>query len=298
MQTGHGARTQMIRGATKEELDENIAKARAQQQEINKQLRVMRTQADRDRKMHARVSAKEEKLAAAITALEQTKNTRSPFKLHLDKGTGNTLIILGSSKAGKSHTLMWIYDHYYSPQAIARRKGAVGGDDYRWINILWTHNPQVRVYQGHRKLIISPAWNSEGEDIIAAQKRIQSGTNCHYRFLNMFDDVLDVKNSKLLDNLILSYRNAKMSSIISIQYVFLLKKSMRANINAVILHAFNTDESIESVINTFLKGYLQGLRMPKDQWIAWYKKMTADHAFIYVKPSEGIVGFHRLELGM
>ena len=296
MQTGNGAKTKLIVAETKEELDKLIEEARAAQKEQNRELRIMKTSADRDRKMHSRIKVKEERLAAEVQAIEQAKNTRSAFKLHLDKGTGNTLVILGSSKAGKSHTLMYIYDHYYSPQAVMRRKMAVGDSSYKWINILWTHNPQVSVYQGHKKLIISPAWNSEGEDIIAAEKRIQSGTKCHYRFLNMFDDVLDVKNSKLLDNLILSYRNAKMSSIISIQYVFMLKKAMRANINAVVLHAFNTDEAVEGIINMFLKGYLQGLRLPRTEWITWYKKMTADHAFIYVKPSEGIVSFHKLDL--
>lgn len=287
---GNGGRVIVVTADTPEELNEKIRQLKEEQDNRNAMFRAASYHAKLDRKLNAKISIKEERMRAEMESIVQIKQSQTQFKLHLDKGTGNTLFILGSSKAGKSHTLMYIYDHYYSPSV------ATDPSNYKWISVLWTCNPQVSVYRNHRKLLIAPTWNAEGEDVIAAMKKIQTGTKCAYKFLNMFDDVLNVRDSKLLNNLILSYRNAKMSSIISIQYVFMLTKAMRTNINSVILHAFNTDEGIEAVISIFLKGYLHGLKMPKSEWIPWYKKMTADHAFIYVKPSEGIVSFHRLAL--
>ena len=115
--------------------------------------------------------------------------------------------------------------------------------------------------------------------------------------MNIFDDVISVRNNVLLENLILTYRNSNMSSIISLQYSNLLSKCSRANCNNVLAFGFNTDESIEVVIKTFLLGYLKSKNITKmPDMINWYKNMTKDHSFIYIKPADGIVSFHRFEL--
>jgi hypothetical protein len=208
---------------------------------------------------------------------------KTPFKLLLDPHTGNTTFVLGGSKYGKSTALMKIYDQYYS--------------DKNFISILWTVNPQIQLYKGHRKLLKAGVWNLESEEVIKDQKRIQTKTKNHYKFLNIFDDVINVKNNALMDNMILTYRNSKMSSIISLQYSNLMSKCSRANCNNILAFGFNTDESIEVVIKTFLTGYLKKIGITKlpDQ-INWYKDRTADHSFIYIKPSEGIVSFHKFTI--
>jgi hypothetical protein len=205
---------------------------------------------------------------------------RTPFKLKLDPGTGNTIFILGSSKMGKSTALMKIYDEYY--------------DNNKYISILWTVNPQIKLYKGHKKLLKAGVWNQNSEEIIKEQKKIQTGTGNKYQFLNMFDDVINIRNNTLLDNLILTYRNSDMSSIISLQYSNLMSKCGRANCNNILVFGFNTDESIEVVVKTFLTGYLKKLNITNlgDQ-INWYKSATEDHSFIYIKPADGTVSFHR-----
>lgn len=211
------------------------------------------------------------------------KPERTPFKLKLDPGTGNTIFILGSSKMGKSTALMKIYDQHYA--------------NNKYVSILWTVNPQIKLYKGHKKLLKAGVWNQNSEEIIKQQKKIQSGTNNKYQFLNMFDDVINVRNNQLLDNLILTYRNSDMSSIISLQYSNLMSKCGRANCNNILAFGFNTDESIEVVIKTFLTGYLRKINIKElgDQ-INWYKAMTSDHGFIYIKPADGTVSFHKFNV--
>ncbi len=208
---------------------------------------------------------------------------RTEFELLLDSGTGNTTFLLGSSKMGKSTALMKIFDEYY------------GGKEF--ISILWTANPHIKLYKKHKNLLISGVWNKQSEEIIEAQKKIQTKTRNHYNFCNMFDDVINVKNNSLLDNLLLTYRNSNMSSLISLQYSNLMSKCGRANCNNILCFGFNTDESIEVVIKTFLNGYLrmQGITNIGDQ-INWYKEMTKDHSFIYIKPADGLVSFHKFSI--
>lgn len=205
------------------------------------------------------------------------------FELKLDGRTGNTMYVIGSSKRGKSTAIMKIYDKYYA--------------DTKSISILWTVNPQAGVYRKHRKLIVADKFDKESEQLIQDQQRIQKRTKNEYKFLNIFDDILHVRGSKLMENLIMTYRNSNISSIISMQYSNQLQKNCRANVNNVLLFGMNTDEGIEVVIRTYLTGYLKRIGITKmpDQ-VNWYHKMTADHAFIYVKPADNLVSFHRFDL--
>lgn len=225
---------------------------------------------------------KQEVLPKEIKPIK-SKFEETKFQLLLDDNTGNTTFILGSSKMGKSTALMRIYDQYYS------------GKDF--VSILWTANPQIKLYEKHKNLLKSGVWNKDAEEVIAAQKKIQTGTKNKYQFCNMFDDVINVRNNTLIDNLLLTYRNSKMSSIISLQYSNLMSKCSRANCNNILCFGFNTDEAIEVVIKTFLSGYLrkQGINVLEDQ-INWYKDMTKDHSFIYIKPADGIVTFHKFRI--
>jgi hypothetical protein len=217
---------------------------------------------------------------------EQVRMAREPFHLHLDGHTGNTIFVVGSSKRGKSTAIMKIYDDYF------------GGADRKFCSILWSANPHATPYKGHSKLIKATWGNGkEGESIIKMEKRINQKTGNEYKFLNIFDDVLHVRGSKLMDNLIMTYRNSKMSTIVSMQYSNMLQKCARANINHVLLFGMNTDEAIEVMVKTYLQGYLKkmGIQKIPDQ-INWYKAVTNDHGFIYTHPESGIVTLHKLNL--
>lgn len=213
-----------------------------------------------------------------------TTADRTKFELKLDPHTGNTIFLIGATKAGKSTALMKIYDKYYA-------------GDPNLISVLWTKNPQISLYRGHKRLLKCGVWNSESEQLIRMEKRIQTRTHNEYKFLNMFDDILNLRNNQLLDDMIMTYRNSKMSSVISIQYSNKLDKCSRANMSNVLAFNLNTDEAIEVTIKTFLLGYTRriGLKTMEDK-INWYKSMTRDHGFIYIKPAEDHVSFHKFNL--
>lgn len=227
----------------------------------------------------------EQSRLAALLSPEQIERERTTFHLRLTPHTGNTLYVLGSSKRGKSTAIMKIYDDYF------------GGADRNYVSILWSVNPQIGAYKGHSKLI-KAAWNRiETPALIKIEQKIQRRTGNEYKFLNIFDDVLHVRGDQVMEDLIMTYRNSKMSSIIAMQYTNQLQKNCRANINGVLLFGFNTDEAIEVVIKCYLRGFLhtKGIVKLPDQ-INWYKRVTDDHGFIYVIPETGEVTLHRFRM--
>ncbi len=198
------------------------------------------------------------------------------FELKLDRNTGNTTAIIGSSKAGKSTLMMHIYKKYYK----------------RFITTLYTMNPHS--FGGKvddRNLIIFGGYEDK---VIKAEKLINQNCNNKYNFCNLFDDLIGLNNKTLINNLILTYRNSNMSSVICIQYSNLLSKMTRANFNNILLFRFNTDEAIEVVIKTFLRNALK--KMGVKDMIEFYKLHTSDFSFMYYIPSTEELSFHKLNL--
>lgn len=193
------------------------------------------------------------------------------INLQLDKNTGNSTVIFGSSKAGKSTLLMKLYKQYYKDFAT----------------VLFTENPQLLMYKD-RKLIISPALFG---DVIRDMHRINKGTKNKYNMCCLLDDIVDQKENVLVRKLILILRNSNISSIVSLQSTKLLSKTNRGSVNNYIFFKFNTDEMIEEVIRLFLSSYLKG---KMDEKIRMYKKMTQNHQFIYYRPRDGKISVHKI----
>ena len=113
----------------------------------------------------------------------------------------------------------------------------------------------------------------------------------------MLDDIIDVKFSALISNLILTYRNSNISSLISLQYPKLLNKSARANINNIILFNFNTDETIIDTIKLYLRNHFNKLGFKTfDEQLSLYKELTKNHGFIYLNTINNYISFHRLTI--
>lgn len=270
-----------------EKLTEHIRKLQKEQREKNRLTRL-----DIKRKQFEDFNKKlseDMKNAATICiepemSIEKYVDVSDKFKLKLDKKTGNTCCIIGSSKQGKSTLLMKIYDDEYS-------------DDKKFISTLFTINPQIGLYKHHKNLLLSGCFNAKSEKYIKLQKYINTKTKNEYKFLNMFDDVIDMKHTKLINELILTYRNSNISSIISLQYGYLISKMNRANVNNVIIFKSNSNEAIQDVINVYLKPYLvkMGFKTFEDQ-MKIYKHVTDNHGFFYIHPASDTITFHRLKL--
>lgn len=206
------------------------------------------------------------------------------LRLKLDEGTGNSTVLLGSSKAGKSTTMMYLYRRHY------------GGKDF--ISILFASNPQIALYRPTdapaRRLVTVSGYDPR---LIRLARAINRGAGNKYKFCFLLDDIIDQRQDQTLAELILTLRNSNISSMVCLQYGNLLAKMSRSNVNNVLLFRFNNDEAIEVVIGQYLKSHFRKLGIPPDNMVAFYKTMTADHGFIYLHPSTDTISFHRLPAG-
>lgn len=190
-------------------------------------------------------------------------------------------ILLGSSKRGKSTLLKYLFKRYYS------------GKDF--ISTLFSINAHIPMYDDWK--LKCSVFNKRTEKYIEMEHHINKKTGNKYYFNNVFDDVLDIKYKTLLNNLLLTYRNSNMSTIVSLQYMFLLSKMVRANANNFLFFGFNSDEAILDVVKTFLKSHFQKMGIRNlTEMVAMYKKITDDHGFIYFNPISDSISYHRLNL--
>lgn len=213
----------------------------------------------------------------------ETVKVLKDIDLILNEDTGNTIFLLGSSQRGKTTVMMHLYRKYYSSN--------------KFVTILYAINYQIKHYEKQKNLIVCKTFNQQAEKVIKMQKYINSNCDNKYMFCNMFDDIVDQKFNKLLNSLILTYRNSNISSLISLQYPKLLNRTQRTNIHNVLLFGFNNDEAIIDVIKYWLKGFFHKLGYITElEQIEFYKKMTDDHGFIYVSSLHNHISFHKLSL--
>lgn len=269
-----------------EDYDRQLEELKTSQKETNKafkrRMRMAAIDPSRLRQMHEI----EEISSSNNTMLTTGLKSSSVVDLQLDKGTGNTLLLLGASKQGKSTLMMHIYRKYYNTR--------------RFISTLFSINSHIDVYSdcgGTDLLIKVPVFNQDSIEMIRKAKAINTRTHNKYSFLFMFDDIIDQKHSKIISELFLTYRNANISTIISLQYGFLLSKQSRSNVNNICLFRFLSDESIAVVVKTYLQGWFRkiGVTVLEDQ-INMYKDLTADHQFLYLNPRTDHVTLHKINI--
>lgn len=206
---------------------------------------------------------------------------RDTLKLKLDKNTGSTILILGSSKRGKSHLMMRIYEEKFK------------GTDA--ICTLFTDNPHLRVYKGDDKLLCTYGFGERHAKYVQMQHFINVKTKNEYRFANFIDDVVDRKNSPIISKMLLTYRNANISTVICLQYLYLFSKQNRANVNHTFCFGVNSAEDAQNIVKNVLRPYFIELGLKSlDVMIRFYRLVTTDHGFIYIDNVRGTISFHRL----
>lgn len=197
--------------------------------------------------------------------------------IHFDNGTGNTFVLFGASKSGKTTLMMKIYNDYWKNYCAPKRT----------LTTLFAMNPQIKLYDSAQFIIKCDVFDTDSANYIDWQRKTNKLNNNKFTFLNMFDDIIDVRHKSIINNLILTYRNSNMSAIICLQYVNLLSKAARSNINNVFLMHMNTDESIEVAIKAYLSALLHKIGIAAESGIQWYRDHTRDHNFIYINPTQG-----------
>lgn len=262
------------------------------------------------RKQLKEEEARRKNAMEAVLHPGQSLTYKNEIGLALTPDTGNTTLLLGSSKAGKSTLMMKIFEQYYYKKKPS------------YISFVYCESPQAGVYKewykpksknptselgwekskvNVEKPIFVKNPEKKFERIIETQKKLNVASSNKFQFLNLIDDIIDLntgsKNSSCMNRLMLTLRNSNISSIICLQYSNLLSKMSRANVNNVYMTKFNSDEAIDVVIKTYLGSFIKNLygNLTDDEKIAWYRSVTKNYGFIHIIPADNIIEFIRLD---
>lgn len=192
---------------------------------------------------------------------------------------GCSILMIGSTRSGKSTALKHILDHYFK----------------KHIGVLFSQSIKANAYKDmhYSNLARGCAYVPE---IIHDAYVINKETNNHYPFLFILDDHPLVRADKELLKLTTIYRNSGLSSIVCAQNIGMLNPTCRSNINFILLFALNNTEAIEKTIKCFLRGYFpQGMNY--DEKIKLYKELTDDHHFLFINNLNGSIHRCKIKIG-
>jgi hypothetical protein len=167
--------------------------------------------------------------------------------------------LVGSTRSGKSVAMLWLWDNFFKEH----------------ITIMQTGSAQAEIYKPLAKSsAISPAFYPE---IIKESMLLNQRTQNKYKFLHIFDDMLDGKNSKPIAKLLCIGRNNGCSSIFAVQELTIMNAVGRTNFNYLCLFRLNSQLAVEKVVRNYLRHVL-----PKgsiEEQCKLYNDLTGDHWF-------------------
>lgn len=221
-----------------------------------------------------------------IIPLEEVNINDIDFvKLDHNVNSGSSICLVGSSKSGKSTAMMGLFNKYFNNK--------------KFISTLFSINSHIPIYKTSGDLIKVNKFVNECERMIKDQKKINMNSEPpnKWDFCILLDDIVDARYSRVLNALLLTYRNSCFSALISIQYPKLLSKSARCSANNLLFFSQNLQEGIETVLRSFLGAEFakRGVTKFNDQ-ITLYRDLTKDHAFLYYHPMSQTLKRIRLKL--
>ena len=187
---------------------------------------------------------------------------RSMETIEAPKNGGFSFAILGSTRAGKSTLMIWLYEHFFKKD----------------ITFLMTLSNHIDIYKPLKsKAIICPDYMPS---VIENAIKINKETKNHYDFCFIFDDLsINGKNDKTMTRLTTTGRNQGCSLIYNGQKLTMLSATGRSNINIICMFRQITDTATEDIIKTYLRSWFpKGMKM--NEMIAEYKRLTSDYHFI------------------
>ena len=196
-----------------------------------------------------------------------------PFKIiPPDTKTGGfSVLMVGSTRCGKTTALKHILDKYFS----------------KHIGAIFSESARAPAYE-HMKYEHLPLASCFMPELIRDSYQINRELKNHYDFLYVLDDCPLVKNDKQLLKMLTIYRNSNVSAVVAVQSPTLLNPTCRSNFNFVMLFHQNTTEQAEQVVKSFLRGYFPKHWRYEDK-IEWYQKATQDHHFIFIDNLAGTI---------
>jgi hypothetical protein len=172
------------------------------------------------------------------------------------------------------------YDDVYSNEKEKELHGNCAanfrGDEY--ISVLFTESKHADPLKGLHDtddIIIDAMGLNEG--VYKWMHMMNFRYDKKFRFLVMIDDVITVKNMRVVYDAFLTYRNMNISSVVSLQYLKLCPLSIRSSLYFCFLLPMNSNEGIEQLVRGYMAMYLPGHTV--DEKISTYKRMASDHHF-------------------
>ena len=185
-----------------------------------------------------------------------------------DPKFGMSIILLGSTRSGKSTLINYLYEKHFK----------------RHIGILMSNSLQSDAYKRlTKKCVTSDLYHPE---VLKDLYMINHETNNHYQFFVCLDDVTHVRHDKQYQRLMTIYRNSRISCIVAAQSLVMMDRTARGNINFVLLGRMNSDTAIEQCIKEYLLSYF-----PRDmnmiEKIAYYRQLTENHFWLVLDNING-----------
>jgi len=166
--------------------------------------------------------------------------------------------LVGSTRSGKTVALLYIWNKWFRDSHIT---------------LMATGSSQAEIYKPLQKSsAISPYFFPE---IIKESMLLNQKTSNKYKFLHIFDDMLDGKQTKALSKLLCIGRNNGCSTIISAQELTILNAVGRTNLNYMLCFRLNSQMAVEKVVRNYLTHILPGKNI--EEKCKMYVALTQDH---------------------
>lgn len=208
------------------------------------------------------------------TLNQKVELTVTPFEFELDEVSGLSIMMIGSTRSGKSTALNHIMDNYYMPK------------ENKFINVLFSNSLQSGVYDQYKDKKNVATSILYQPKVIKECYKINKDTKNYYKFNIILDDIVDKKYDKELMKILTIYRNSRISCIITAQNVTIMNSIGRGNINHIFLFKLNSDEAIEKAVKAYLNSYFPSSFKMVDK-IKKYKEMTDEHCFFWINNLTG-----------
>lgn len=187
-----------------------------------------------------------------------------------DPKFGCSIILLGSTRSGKSTLINYLYDKHFK----------------KHVGVLMSNSLQSDAYKPLKKhMVQSDHYHPE---ILKEMYQINHALDNHYQFFLCIDDCSHIRHDKQYQRLLTIYRNSRISAIVAAQSLVMMDKTARSNINFVFLGRLNSTVAIEGVIKEYLISYFpRNIRMCDK--IAMYQQLTENHYWFVLDQINGLI---------
>lgn len=193
------------------------------------------------------------------------------FKLELpDAKTGGcSILMIGSTRCGKTTCLKHILDKYFK----------------KHLGAIFSESAKAPAY-AHMKYPNLPLASCFIPELIKDSYLINKDLKNYYDFLYVLDDCPLIRGDKQLMKMLTIYRNSNVSAITCVQDPAMLNPTCRSNFNFVLLFHQNAADRTEFIVKNFLRGWLPTTMRLEDK-MAWFQKATSDHWFLFLDNLNG-----------